>query len=223
MDTNIQKKASRRGFISVLAAGAAASMVAPLQAAANPAFSVTNASDIQDWFKQIKGKHRIVFDAPEFNEGMPLAFPRVFQITNNNTGVDNKDLGVVVVFRHNAMALGLDSRVWEKYKLGELFNIPDPATGKPSLRNFFWKPQKGELVIPGMSIDELQSTGGLFCVCEMAILHYSGVAAKKMGLDHETVRKDWLAGVLPGVQPVPSGVFAVNRAQEQGCSYCFAG
>ena len=37
------------------------------------------------------------------------------------------------------------------------------------------------------------------------------------------VKKDWVAGVLPGIQLVPSGVLAVNRAQEHGCTYCFAG
>jgi len=28
---------------------------------------------------------------------------------------------------------------------------------------------------------------------------------------------------LPGIQPVPSGVWAIGRAQEHGCAYCFAG
>jgi intracellular sulfur oxidation DsrE/DsrF family protein len=29
--------------------------------------------------------------------------------------------------------------------------------------------------------------------------------------------------LLPGVQVVPSGVWAVGRAQEKGCGYCYAG
>jgi hypothetical protein len=29
--------------------------------------------------------------------------------------------------------------------------------------------------------------------------------------------------VIPTIQIVPSGVWAVNRAQKAGCSYCFAG
>jgi intracellular sulfur oxidation DsrE/DsrF family protein len=34
---------------------------------------------------------------------------------------------------------------------------------------------------------------------------------------------DSKAGLLPGIQIVPSGVWAVGRAQEHGCQYCFAG
>jgi hypothetical protein len=49
---------------------------------------------------------------------------------------------------------------------------------------------------------------------------YSAAAAEKMGLNAADVKKEWLAGLLPGVQPVPSGVWAVGRAQEHGCSYC---
>jgi hypothetical protein len=37
------------------------------------------------------------------------------------------------------------------------------------------------------------------------------------------VKKDWISGILPGIQLVPSGVMAVNRTQEKGCTYCYAG
>lgn len=226
MNANNQQLASRRGFLGKMVAGATAigvsTVMNPLKAA-ETAFSSATGPEIENWFNKIKGKHRVVFDGPEFNGGMPLAFPRVFQLTNNQVGVSNEDLGIVIVFRHNAVGLGLDNTMWQKYKLGEVFGIDDPRTGKPSERNFFWQPAQGELEIPGMAINELQNSGALFCLCEMAILHYSGVVSKKLGLEHETVRKDWLAHILPGVQPVPSGVFAVNRSQEHGCSYCFAG
>jgi len=44
------------------------------------------------------------------------------------------------------------------------------------------------------------------------------------GLTNATmVKADWIANVIPGIQVVPSGVLAVNGAQEKGCSYCFAG
>jgi len=43
------------------------------------------------------------------------------------------------------------------------------------------------------------------------------------GGNADDIRKDWLAAVIPGIQVVPSGVWAVNRAQEHGCTYCFAG
>jgi intracellular sulfur oxidation DsrE/DsrF family protein len=42
-------------------------------------------------------------------------------------------------------------------------------------------------------------------------------------LKADEVYKDFMGGILPGVQVVPSGVWAVGRAQEHGCAYCFAG
>jgi len=44
-----------------------------------------------------------------------------------------------------------------------------------------------------------------------------------MNLDKAEVYKDLIAGVLPGIQIVPSGVWALGRAQENGCGYIFAG
>ena len=36
-----------------------------------------------------------------------------------------------------------------------------------------------------------------------------------MGLDAETVRKEWVSGVLPGVQIVPAGIWALERANNK--------
>jgi intracellular sulfur oxidation DsrE/DsrF family protein len=65
--------------------------------------------------------------------------------------------------------------------------------------------------------------GVLFCVCNAAITVYSAGVAEASKLDAATVKKEWEAGVLPGVQIVPSGVWALGRAQEKGCAYIFAG
>ena len=65
--------------------------------------------------------------------------------------------------------------------------------------------------------------GTLFGICDMALTFYSGMVAKKMNLDAAEVKKEWVAGVMPGITIVPSGVLAINRAQERGCTYVFAG
>ena len=63
----------------------------------------------------------------------------------------------------------------------------------------------------------------MFCACDLALKVYSGFIAKGMSLDATEVYNDFLSGVLPGVQIVPSGVWALGRAQEHGCGYIFAG
>ena len=226
MSSNLTMRSSqRRAFLGKLVAGAAAlgftSLVSPLQAKA--AAINEGSSEADRWFNKVKGKHRIVFDATNHHDGFPLAWSRVFLATNNETGTADDDLGVVVILRHDAIALALEDRLWDKYKLGEVFKIQDSATKAASVRNMYWNPKPGELHFPDMSVDQLQKRGVMFCVCEMAVTVYSSIVAKNMKLEAADVKKDWLKGVLPGIQLVPSGVWAVSRAQEKGCGYCFAG
>lgn len=222
---------SRRDFLGKLATGAAALgtvSFAPFQAQAMPELPQHEFSDSEDWFNKIKGKHRIVFDATQPHEMMPFAWPKVFLLTNAATGTPEKDCSVVVVLRHDAIGYALKDELWAKYKLGELFKANDPLTKAPATRNPFWKPKEGDFKVPGIGnvaigINELQSSGVMFCACNMAITVFSAVAADMMKMDPETVKKEWMAGVLPDIQVVPSGVWALGRAQEHGCTYCFAG
>jgi len=221
----------RRQFLGTVVSGVAAfglsSVISPLAAHAGNDFA-NDSGDPDEWFKQIKGKHRIVFDVPQANEIFPFAWPRIFLATNAATGTGEKDCSVVVVLRHTAIPYAMEDRLWAKYNFGEVFKINDPKTKKPSTRNPFWKPNQGDFKVPGLGpvpigINELQDSGVLFCACNMAVIVYSAAIAEAMKLDAEEVKKDWLSGMLPGIQVMPAGIWAINRAQEKGCSYCFAG
>ena len=66
---------------------------------------------------------------PEPNDGMGLIWTWVLQLTGpQGYGVAEKDIGVVVVLRHNAIPYAFTDGVWAKYKLGEVFKINDPVT-----------------------------------------------------------------------------------------------
>jgi hypothetical protein len=220
----------RRGFLGSIAAGAAAvsiAALAPLQINATTlSGSYKETSDPDEWFNKIKGRHRIVFDVTHPAGIFPFAWPRVFLVTNQGTGTPANECGVVVILRHNAIGYAMDSKLWEKYKFGELFKADDPATKAPAVRNPFWMPAKGDFKVPAfgeiaIGINELQADGVMFCVCDTAMTVYSAVVAGKMNMDAAEVKKEWTAGLLPGIMPVPSGVWAVGRAQEHKCSYCF--
>ncbi len=214
---------SRRKFVGTMAAGASALMAGIPSVEGKPS-DTASAGEAEAWFNKVKGSHRIVYDAPEPHNGFPVIWSWVYYNTNNETGSADNDLTAMVVLRHNAIPLAMEDRLWEKYKFGEMFKINDNNTGAPALRNPFWIPQGKDLpmtAIDGMK--RLQERGALFCVCNMAISVYSGFAAQALGTDAETVKKDWLSGILPGVQVVPSGVWAVSRAQEKKMAYCYAG
>ena len=59
-------------------------------------------------------------------------------------------------------------------------------------------------------------------VRKIPIQYAQRMVGKKMGMDPAAVKKEWIASIVPGIQVVPAGVLAVNRAQEHGCTYCFA-
>lgn len=221
---------SRRGFIEKVAAGAAvigfSGLVSPLESQAENISGSMSSEDA--WFDKIKGKYRMVFDATRPHEILPFAWPRVFLLTNQKTGAAETDCTAMVILRHAAIPYAMEHSLWQKYKFGELFKAEDPQTKTPAVRNPFWKPEPGAFKVPGVGpvaigINELMDSGVLFGVCDMAITVYSAVAAESLKQKPEDVKKEWLAGVLPGIQVVPSGLWALNRAQQRGCSYCFAG
>jgi hypothetical protein len=220
----------RRNFLGKVAAGAAALGMAafsnPVLAKAASGLEAPG-SDADAWFSKLKGKHRMVFDCTRPHEVFPFAWPKVFLMTNGASGKDS-DCGVVVILRHDAICYAMNDDLWAKYKFGEMFKADDPKTKAPSVRNPFWKPQAGDFKIPGVGaveigINELQDNGVMFCVCDVALTVYSAVAGMSSGKDGAEIKKEWVAGLLPGIQVVPSGVWAVGRAQEHQCAYCFAG
>ena len=236
----------RRGFLGALATGAAAiglaaivspfrinaqePKAAPMKNSSGP----VNPADI--WFNKVKGSHRVVYDATRPHEVFPFAWPKVFLMTNAATGTPETDCGVVVVLRHEAIVYAFKDKMWEKYnfaetfKAGEIgpgFQAADAATAART-RNPFWNPKPGDFKVPGIGavaigINELQASGVMFCVCNAAMTVYSAALSEKMGMKPEDVYKEWTSELIPDIQVVPSGVWALGRAQEHGCKYIFAG
>jgi len=50
-----------------------------------------------------------------------------------------------MIFRHKGLPYALGSAMWEKYKIGESFNIPDPETKTPAVKNPYFQPKPGVL------------------------------------------------------------------------------
>lgn len=222
MKTNFS---SRRKFVGTLAAGASGLLAAvPGPAMAGKPAVAAGGTDAEAWFDKVKGSHRIVYDAPEPHDGFPFIWTWVYYTTNNQTGSVDNDLTAMVVLRHNAIPFAMEDRLWAKYKFGEFFKITDKNTNAPAVRNPYWIPKEKDFPVAAIEgIQKLQQRGAMFCVCDMALTVYSGFISQGMQLSQEEVKKDWLTGILPGIQVVPSGVWAISRAQEKKCAYCYAG
>ncbi len=221
--------ANRREFLGKVTGAAAlmgvASLVNPAQGNDKIFNGTVKDADPDEWFKTMKGKHRIVFDCTEPREIFPFAWPKVFLMSNAASGTPESDCNEVVILRHNAIPYAMQDSLWAKYKFGEFFKINDPRTKAPATRNPFWKTSPDDYKVPGIGpvqigIPELQASGVMFCVCGVAIQVFSTVMAGTMNMDAAAVKKEWMDGLITGIQPMPSGVWAVGRAQENGCAYC---
>src|SRR5690349_23087883 len=215
----------RRGFLGRLAATAAAGVagLTPLRLEAQPRHdSILGGADasFETWLNRITGKHKMIFDAPEVNGGMPVVWPRVWLNGNNeNYATKDADNSAVIVLRHAAIPIAMQDALWAKYKLGEVFSIKEGEA--PATRNIF--ADVLPLPLPGTGTEALLASGAQIGCCNVALTVYSGMVALNMSMDAAAVKAEWVAGLIAGVQVVPSGVLAVARAQEKGCAYCFAG
>ena len=218
---------SRRKFLGTFAVTAGVTgLASPLLASATSSKAETKlVSESDAWFKKnVKGTHRVVYDAPEPHMGFPFIWAWAFYLTNNQTDTPDDDMTAVIVLRHNGIPFAMEDSLWKKYKFGETFNITDNTTSAPAIRNPYYMPKEGDYPMPGIDgIKALQDRGVMVCVCDLALTVYSSMTAQNMELNPEEVKKEWVAGVLPGVQVVPSGVWALGRAQEHKCGYIYAG
>ena len=228
MSMSPQDSSDRRSFLTTLATGSAAlaagAMAIPLATQTAFAAPVDGAAVDEAWLGKLNGKHKQFFDAVTVNDGFPMGFAMNFlNLYNEAYKIPDANLSAVVGLRHFSIPLAFTDDIWARYKLGEFTKVIDPATKAPATRNIYYHSHDGDLMMAGMAIEKLQARGVSFTVCNMALTILSGMMAGTAGVSPEAAKKEWTAGVIPGMVLVPAGVLAVNRAQEKGCAYCFAG
>jgi hypothetical protein len=203
----------RRSFFGRIAAMSALGLLGFATAATR---AQADPSDGPDWPGTLKGRHKQVFDIYEINDGFPLGFA-------NNFLTPNESATAVLVFRHKGLPYAVGSAMWEKYKIGESFKILDPETKAPAVKNPWFEPKPGVLRNPDMALDQLIARGTVMGACAVALRGTSRQLAANGGVTPEEAFKEWSAHLIPGVKILPSGTWAVNRAQEAGCTYCAGG
>lgn len=213
----------RRSFITTIVSGAAAfgisSLVAPIQSQAEILLQSNNVNDAEKWFRQIKGKHKMVFDATKHHDGAAITWALTLMDAYNDMGTPDKDLSVVIVLRSGGTPLALGDPMWAKYELGKKIEMKDPETKEFALKNLYASCKTKD----DDCIELFQKRGGLVCVCNHAVTGISEGIATKLNLKKEDVLKEFMDNLLPGVQLVPAGIWGLNRAQELGCTFCFGG
>ena len=212
----------RRSFLGGIAASAGALLLGRWSDANAGVPRAENGVMADEWVGKIKGTYKQVFDVVGPSNVLAPAFAMNFITgTKEATNAPDSDITAVMVYRYYATALMLADDVWAKYKLGEVLDVKDPRTGAHARRNIA---RQGPPPMPAAAFDQLMSKNGVILVaCNHALTVISRTAAAKASVTPEQAQADFLAGLIPGVHRSASGVYAVNRAQQAGATYCFAG
>jgi hypothetical protein len=209
----------RRTFLGGLSAGIAGLLVGRPTSASAETIEIAEG---EAWLAKVKGKQRQVVDCTTANDGFGLPFALNFiDTTKDALKLTEKDFTSVVVFRHFSMPLTLNDAMWEKYHIGEMLKVNDPKTNAPAKRNIFRDNVFGR---PGLTYEQAMATRPIVvCACNVALTVMSGMAAGNAKVTADAAKAEWTKNLLPGVNLVPSGVYAVARAQQSGCTYCNGG
>ena len=227
MSTN--DSASRRKFLGKMVGAAT---VASLPVAKMSAAAAQN-SEHDAWLNGQTGAHKCLFDFPQHKRGAGLVHILNYIATYRDAyGVDVGDISTVgtlySIGPNSSISMGFNDDMWAKYKLGEYLGLDDPQTGKPAVRNVFYKTMDG---------DELPRVGpiGPFAEASVSSLHDNlgttflmcNNALMALSMDFERLGKgatndtyaDLKANILSEVHLIPAMVIAIEKAQAAGMSY----
>lgn len=247
--TDMIRSTPRRGFVGRMAAGMAALAGGALfgralgaqqgaTMASRRSVAPVSADWDMSWVDRVAGAHRQVFDSPEIADGSVLHQARTWLADFAEVyGAKPAEMSGVVVIRHAAIPMVLNDALWGELDLGRTLAradgdsppmtptvLKDPATGAPARRNPFLASNlkdgaKHALIWPDGGFDSLMERGVVVLACNLALRRAVGLVARHDGVDATVARAKVMANLIPGVIVMPSGIFAVTRAQEAGCNF----
>jgi hypothetical protein len=217
---SIYDSTPRRSFITQLGALATGMALEPGELLASPAH--TSAAWDTSWIARVESaQYRVVFNASDISDGAAMNYASTFFAHFHEVhDTADKNTRPVIVFRRLGTAMAFNDEIWNRYSVGEDSRVKDPTTSAPAKRNVFWtapsgaSPQQRESML-----DSLHQRGLISLVCNVALTNWSRGAAERVHRDAAEVRADVLANLIPGAILVPSGIYALIRAQNAGCAY----
>ena len=163
-----------------------------------------------------------MFDVSAHKNGKPLGHAKNFlDGWRDAFKTPERDVNLVMGIHGDAAPFLFNDALWERYKIGEQYEVTDGETKSPALRNVFTTAHASAaaLVPPEQTIEALQQRGVRFVICMNTI----GSSARKLaaaGLGpYDEIHAAILAGLLPGVITVPAITVALTQLQEHGVKY----
>jgi hypothetical protein len=225
----LKSSMARRSFLARLGAGTGiaganviSSPVAETQGPADAPWRPARHTQ-DDWYDKIPGVHRFLFDTSTAESmGWALQFVSNYFTANQEVfGLNDSDLAVVIVARHNSTSIDYSDAIWAKYgkQLSEQAEFTDPKTQEPPKINVYGV--AGETARAG-KMNALIKKGVQFAVFQMSSRGIAGRIAKTNGVETDNVVKEIAANLIGNAHIVSAGILAVDRAQGRGQSFIYA-
>lgn len=144
-------------------------------------------------------------------------------------GIPAAEIRTVAGLHGAANLLNVDDFIWNKYKIGAWLGINDPETGKPAVRNPFFKSRFATASLEGdpsdlaspwhdSSMEGLQRRGVQFLGCHTSLEFQVRELVKQESLpaEPESIVREMLGHLQPGVLMVVSMVSAMAVLQGKG-------
>ncbi len=163
--------------------------------------------EIDSWFDQLPGKHRVVFDTylpDHFSLAVGFAGNQ-FRMNRDVYGLTDADIAIVMVARHGTSPYAFNEAMWSKY--GKLFSermSPDKSKPLPTENPHLER------------LTAYVKQGMHFAICNLTTRAYAQMIADKNGTAFDAAYKELTSNAIGNAHFVSAGVLAVTRAQEYG-------
>lgn len=207
----------RRAFLTRMGAAAATLAIDPTELRAE-ASAAPGAWDTS-WIDRLAtAKYRVVFNGNVIDDGAVMDYAATFiehYREVHDTAVT--ETRPVVVFRRLGTQMALNDHLWERFAIGADLKIKDPVTGSPAQRNVFWRSTGSSA--SSNSIESMHQRGMISLVCNVSLGSIGRRLAEQSKRDIAEVQAEVRANLVPGAIAVPSGIYALIRAQHAGCAF----
>ena len=232
MENETRNTPARRAFLAQL--GAATAMLAGGAATTSLAAQLAEpGADVEadrrqgspwdtSWIDRLANvPYRVVIDANAINDGYAIDLAAGFLDQFHEAhGTTDAQTRAVIVMRQLGTPMALGDGLWDKYGIGEELKLNDPATKQLARRNLFYKARPGSWQgSHSNSLQALTARGTILLLCNIAMHNWSSRHAEAAKRSLDDVVAEVRAGLVPGTIVVPSGVYALIRAQNAGCAY----
>ena len=209
---------ARRRFLERLGIGSAAvgalvGSVVPVRAQPS---SGPRRHPADDWMDALPTAHRMVFDAVSAQgiDDIRRYASNVFVANKAGYGLESRDIGIILILRHNATPYAYNDAMWAKY--GSVFVSEQKAADAKA-------PTANPANASGETLDALSAQGAHFGVCQMATRRFAGMVARSTGGTADAVFEELGKNLVRNAHLTPAGIVAVGRAQERGFAFGYAG